>query len=601
MTRILRLVACSLMIVLGAPAGAQGLLERVRGATGRVAMETPDGSVDLVREWRGDVCRSWLRNTGDQSVRIGEVVLFDIEHDLPDETGMYGEGFQMLSQTGGTLGSPVDIGAYTDRGHYRIPESSGARAVYGMMTLSPPTRGHALLGFSSCRRFVGKFYVSPGRVQVVVDCEGLELRVGESWELEEVLAIEGSDRGDLLAKLAGAIAEHHPPTFRRPVPTGWCSWYCFGPSVTAKNIEDNLAAIAEKAPELRYIQIDDGYQPWMGDWLDTGEAFGGDVREVLRAIRERGFEPAIWLAPFVASPESRLFAEHPGWFVRGDDGGPLRSDKVTFGGWRLGPWYVLDGTHPEVQGYLETLFRTMREEWGCTYFKLDAIAWGAMLGGAVEGRYHDEHATRVEAYRRGMEAIRRGAGDAFILGCNHPLWPSLGLIDGSRSSLDIGRSWDSFRSIGRENMGRTWQNGTLWWNDPDCVLLTGDLPEAEFRLHATWIFASGGMVLSGDDLTTISEPHLAMLRKLLPPTGVGAAFIDASWDVGIVAAGEDRRFLAAFNWGDEPASRRAKTPGVWRARDFWTGEALGEIRGEIDLGVLEGRSARLVELVRTGR
>src|SRR5438874_7859348 len=46
---------------------------------------------------------------------------------------------------------------------------------------------------------------------------------------------------------------------------------------------------------------------------------------------------------------------------------------------------------------------------------------------------HDPQATRVEAYRRGMQAIRRGAGNAFILGCNHPLWPSLGLIHGSRS------------------------------------------------------------------------------------------------------------------------------------------------------------------------
>ena len=77
-------------------------------------------------------------------------------------------------------------------------------------------------------------------------------------------------------------------------------------------------------------------------------------------------------------------------------------------------------------------------EWGCTYFKLDANFWGAMHG----GRFHDPRATRVEAYRRGMEAIRRGAGDSFLLGCNHPIWPSAGLIHGSRSSNDIKRTWD---------------------------------------------------------------------------------------------------------------------------------------------------------------
>ena len=83
----------------------------------------------------------------------------------------------------------------------------------------------------------------------------------------------------------------------------------------------------------------------------------------------------------------------------------------------------------------------MREEWGCTYFKLDANFWGAMHG----GRFHDPRATRIEAYRRGMQAILRGAGDGFILGCNHPIWPSFGLIHGSRSSNDIKRTWDRSR------------------------------------------------------------------------------------------------------------------------------------------------------------
>ena len=150
-----------------------------------------------------------------------------------------------------------------------------------------------------------------------------------------------------------------------------------------------------------------------------------------------GFEPAIWVAPFIAEAKSNLFQQHPDWFVKDDAGKPLlRSDKVTFGGWRRGPWYVLDGTHPQVQQHYENLFRTMRREWGCTYFKLDANFWGAIHG----GRFHDPRATRVEAYRRGMQAILRGADDGFILGCNHPIWASVGLIHGSRSSNDIKRT-----------------------------------------------------------------------------------------------------------------------------------------------------------------
>lgn len=107
---------------------------------------------------------------------------------------------------------------------------------------------------------------------------------------------------------------------------------------------------------------------------------------------------------------------------------------------------------------------------GLHLFKLDATYWGTLPG----GRRHDPKATRIEAYRRGMEAIRRGAGDALIMGCNHPIWPSLGLVHASRSSMDIERNWASFASIGRENLLRGWQNGHFWWNDPDCVVLNDD-------------------------------------------------------------------------------------------------------------------------------
>ena len=145
------------------------------------------------------------------------------------------------------------------------------------------------------------------------------------------------------------------------------------------------------------------------------------------------------------------------------------------------------------------------------------------------GRFHDPRATRVEAYRRGMEAVVRGAGDSFLLGCNHPIWPSLGLIHGSRSSNDIKRTWDRIKTHrhGR-TCSRNWQNGRLWWNDPDAIVLAGDLTDAECQFHATAIYASGGMVLSGDDLTKLPPARAAMLRKLLPPTGVAAAFDDAS-------------------------------------------------------------------------
>ena len=298
----------------------------------------------LTRDWRGPLCRSRLINRGRKSVRVKEVVLFNLALPLSPDTAFYGEGFQMLSQTGGTLGQPVDLSNYTDAGHYKMPLPAGAHCAFGMMSLSLPGGGHHLLAFTSCRRFIGQFYLRGSSLQVVVDTEGLEIKPGESWNLEEFTFRSGARRDQLLEELAQRLIENHPPLRLKTPPTGWCSWYCFGPSVTARHVLDNLDIIARNSPGLKYIQIDDGYQPAMGDWLETGSAFGGDVQGVLKQIRQRGFEPAIWVAPFVAEEKSHLFERHPDWFVRDIEGQPLRADRVTFGGWRGGPWYALDGT-----------------------------------------------------------------------------------------------------------------------------------------------------------------------------------------------------------------------------------------------------------------
>jgi alpha-galactosidase len=558
-----------------------------------------DGStakqVELVRRWRGSLCNSRLINHGHKSVRIKEVVLFDIPLTQSPATKLYGEGFQMLTQTGGTLGQPVNYSQYTDASHYKLPAPADARVFYGMMTLSPLGDEHELLAFTSCRRFAGQFYLRSSSLQVVVDTEGLSLKAGETWELEEFTFRTGSDRDQLLAGLAGRLATNHPPIFQthfgKSPPTGWCSWYYFGPRITAQQVLDNLDFIAKNAPQLKYIQIDDGYQPAMGDWLETGAAFGGNVQGVLKQIRARGFEPAIWVAPFVAEEKSHLFAQHPVWFVKDAEGKPLRSDTVTFGGWRRGPWYALDGTHPEAQQHLEMVFHTMRQEWGCTYFKLDANFWGAIHG----GHFHDARATRIEAYRRGMRAILRGARDGFILGCNHPLWPSLGLIHGSRSSNDIKRSWDRIKSTARQNLSRNWQNGSLWWNDPDAICLAGDLPLEEFRFHATAIYVSGGMLLSGDDLTKMPPDRLDMLRRLLPPTGVAARFENDSLNVGTVTLA-NARMVCCFNWDDSPRSFRFKLPGLNDVTDYWTGEKFGKREGWFKVNDVPPHAARLLKV-----
>ncbi len=232
----------------------------------------------------------------------------------------------------------------------------------------------------------------------------------------------------------------------------------------------------------------------------------------------------------------------------------------------------------------------MRNEWGCTYFKLDANFWGAMHG----GRLHDPNATRIEAYRRGMQAILKGTGDGFVLGCNHPIWPSLGLIHGSRSSGDIKRAWPTIEKVARQNLSRNWQNGRLWWNDSDAVVLHGSLPLNEFLFHATAVYASGGLILSGDDLTQMPPDRMAMLKKLLPPTKAAARFEDSSLRLGVVDL-PGRRMVCLLNWGDQPQTISVKLPNKSRVKEYWSAKDLGVHSGTYTVSDMPPHSGQILE------
>lgn len=572
-------------------------VDRIKQA--QACVERPDRTaipatvVRLDRKWDGERCTFTLTNVGKAPVSLGNVVLFDIAaHGLDPATPIYGEGFSKLAQTSGSLMDPSYRGPFPDALHYRIHEPDGLPTVYGMMTFDLGSAGHVLLGFTSCHRFIGRLSFDKQRLRISVDPEGLELTPGETWKLEEFLALAGPDRNVLLDRLAAEINRNHPPLPQPPLRdrAGWCTWYGVGGAGNQKIVTESAERFAKILPELRFLQIDEGYT-LEGDLLDVYPDFG-DMKATIEAIGARGFRPGIWVGPFLAAQGSHTLAEHPDWFVQNADGRPLVSDTVGFGGWKNGPWCALDGSNPAAQKHLEHVFRTMREQWGITYFKLDGNYWGAIHS----GRHFDPKATRIEAYRRGMEAVVRGAGPgAIILGCNAPMWPSLGLVNAMRTSNDISRNWDSLAGTARENLNRVWQNGRLWVCDPDCVVLGGDpnIPPNIWRFHASVIHAVGGLILSGDKIENLADEQLAVLRKLIPPTGCSARFDNMRYETGVADLGE-RQYHYVFNWTDAPADRTVHLKQRARLTDYWTNEDLGIHEGDFQIRDLPAKSALLL-------
>src|SRR6185312_9840557 len=127
----------------------------------------------------------------------------------------------------------------------------------------------------------------------------------------------------------------------------------------------NLAAMDDLGLDVDVVQIDDGYQAEIGDWLTESGRFASLESAVAR-IRGTGRRAGLWLAPFLVSPRSAVYAEHPGWLVGGARAGFNWEAEQT----------VLDVTHPGAEEYLRTAFGTLRRM-GIDYFKLDFLYAGA--------------------------------------------------------------------------------------------------------------------------------------------------------------------------------------------------------------------------------
>jgi alpha-galactosidase len=102
------------------------------------------------------------------------------------------------------------------------------------------------------------------------------------------------------------------------------------------------------------------------------------------------------------------------------------------------------------------------------------------------------------------------------------------------------------------------------------------------------------MVLSGDDLTRLPPDRAAMLRKLLPPTGVAATFDDQSLTVGTVRL-PDARMMCLFNWDDASCTLSIPIGESSMVVDHWTSEPLGRRSGTLSIE-MPPRSARLLKV-----
>lgn len=530
-------------------------------------------------------------------------VLCRTEFNFERSATILGDGFQMLAQTTGTIENPIDIGRCPDNSaSYRIYSQNESKRYYNYLIVED-SLGYSLFGFTSCQRFAGYFTVEEfdGRwlVSAYIDGENTLPQQWNTLQLESLVCLQGESLSTLYQEYASLIARHHTPRANAATnaPIGWCSWYAYYAQVTDQHIATNVEIMHSELKQLEYVLLDDGYQAYMGDWLTPSDKFPAGVKAVIENIKAKGKKPAIWLAPFIAQPESDIFRNHPDWFVTHRNGQLLKAEDVTYAGWRCTPWYILDTSNPEVQDHLTHVLKVMREEWGIDLFKLDANYWGTLKGVRSQ-----TGVTGVEAYRLGMEAIAKGAGDAMILGCNAPMWPSLGLVDAMRVSDDVERNEHRFEQIAKETFYRSWQHRKLWQIDPDCaafVSLPNQTAERQsYEFHRNVLLASSGLLLSGDplpELTPFAKQSLSKLVLRHKHCQDAARFTALNLHHAFLPLTQRNDLHCLFNY-QQPAREVTLTsekPVYWY--DYWTGERLvPEPTQVIEVALEAGLSSRAI-------
>lgn len=407
---------------------------------------------------------------------------------------------------------------------------------YGMCQLLPRHgNGSLILGFDRHDRFQQTFTFDTSRQPLSLTIQTLWDRKDRSGlercESERLVIFSHAEVENGLREWARLVANASPGPPRldsRPI-TGWCSWYNLYAYINEENILDHLRAAQTVAAQenlpMRVFQIDDGFTPEMGDWLEVKPQFPRGMKPLLDDIRSAAFIPGLWIGPFMVGNRSHLYRDHPDWVVKDRKSGKPLLQMRFYGEFRWHKrseeYYILDTTHPDAFDYLRRVFHTWRHEWGCEYFKTDFMHFGSEHG-PDRAVWHTPGLTRIEIWRRVAEMIREEIGEALWLGCGCPLWASIGLVDGVRIGRDVGIAWSgdySAQSLLRDQASRNFANHILWQSDPDCVLLRerfSDLSDAEIKSLAIYAGMTGGVMMTSDHLAELTSDRLALWRLILP-------------------------------------------------------------------------------------
>ncbi len=366
-------------------------------------------------------------------------------------------------------------------------------------------------------------------------------------KLPDIYIFFGNKPYETLQHLAWNISEQMEARKDTKTSYHWDSFNEFEHDFSHDKLTELLTSLDTMDPPIMLdtILINDGYSVH-GDWLDYTDNWPKGLEPAARDIFQRQYRAGVWVAPFMVSEDSKIFKRHTNWLIRDLNGEPILE-------WDFpeGKHYALDGSHPEVQRYIQKVFRAYRKM-GFTFYKTDFMDWGLKPNVGID-RY-DKTKSSVQIFTEVLDIIREeiGAGSFWITG-TAPYAPMIGYVDAMRVANSINCQWTE-QGVGnmlQESYNTQYFNNVFWQNDLDVISLRDEncqLTATEKTSLANWIGIMGGVVSTSDRFSKLTEEQLDMWRLLIPQERPQSATLPL-WGADHLCKVVLRRYRSPRAWG----------------------------------------------------
>lgn len=246
------------------------------------------------------------------------------------------------------------------------------------------------------------------------------------------------------------------------------TWHPFKREINETLIKE-LARSAAAAGMKEFV-IDDGWETNFGDWEVDKKKFPNGLKPVFDYIKSLGMKPGLWVSVGSASPESKVYREHPEWFVK-DAKGRLANLHVEGSGDGIQSACFSTGWRKYIRDLLLPLIRDN----GIEYLKLDfsvvtsAYVFDPMKSGCYATNHpgHKDHHESLMTNYDNMWLLfdeLHAAKDDLFIDCTFEAMGGLQLIDYAMLKHAEGNWLSNFYQA--DDLGDLRIRNMAWWRSP---------------------------------------------------------------------------------------------------------------------------------------